>query len=75
MEAIERFGREHHTSFALGMGRQGEKSNPIIQAYHVATFPTTFLINDRGTVVWRGVGFGPELKHELTDALAKLGIK
>jgi len=74
-DAIERFAREHNVSFPLGVGREGEKDNPIFQAYHVAIFPTTFLIDQRGTIVWRGVGFGPELKHELTEALGKLGIK
>jgi peroxiredoxin len=74
-DAIERFAKENSISYTLGIGREGEKDNPIFQAYHVAVFPTTFLIDGRGTIVWRGVGFGPELKQELTDALAKLGIK
>ncbi len=74
-DAVERFAKEHNISFALGVGREGDKDNPIFQAYHVAVFPTTFLIDKRGTIVWRGVGFGPELKQELTHALAKLGIK
>jgi peroxiredoxin len=74
-DAVERFGQEHKASFTLAVGRQGEKDNPIFQAYHVTTFPTTFLINDRGTIVWRGVGFGSEAKHELAEALAKIGIK
>jgi peroxiredoxin len=74
-EVIAQFAREHNTSFTLAVGRESEKNNPVFEAYHISAFPTTFLINDRGRVVWRGVGYGADLKRELTEALAKLGIK
>jgi peroxiredoxin len=71
---ISRFGRDRHLSFALASGRRGEQDNPIFRAYQVASYPTSFLIDESGKIVWRGVGYGPELKRELDLALEKLGF-
>lgn len=63
-------------SFPIGLGSDDRgKPNAIFADYHVSVFPTNYLIDEEGRVVWRGIGFGPELKVELAQALAKLGIK
>ncbi len=62
--------------FPIGVGRGDDDSaNPIFEAYRVSVFPTSYLIDSEGRVVWRGVGFGPDLKDELSEALAKLGVQ
>jgi thiol-disulfide isomerase/thioredoxin len=71
---IVEFAREQMVSFSLAVGRRDEKDNPIFGTYHVSNFPTSFLINATGKVVWRGVGYSPELKKELEGALRKLGF-
>lgn len=47
---------------------------PSNRQYHVSSFPTSYLIDSRGKIVWRGVGYGPELETELVAAPAKLGF-
>ena len=56
------------------MGRQDGNDNPIFQRYHVGGYPTSYLIDGNGTIIWRGVGYGPDLRRELPAALAKLGV-
>jgi hypothetical protein len=58
----------------MGRGSEGP-DNPIFKAYQVSSYPTSYLIDSEGKVVWRAVGFGPELKKELPAALAQVGIK
>jgi peroxiredoxin len=74
-EAIAEFVRAAKVTFPIGVGRGGDDANPIFKAYHVAEYPTSYLIDGNGTVVWRGVGYGPELRRELPEALAKLGLE
>ena len=73
--AVGTFARTHHLSLPLAVGRQGDKENPIFQAYRVTVYPTTYLIDEHGTIVWRGAGFSAGLNQELSEALGKLGIK
>jgi hypothetical protein len=73
-EDVVRFAREQKASFALAVGRRDGNDNPIFRAYHVSTFPTGYLIDSSGKIVWRGVGYGPEIKAELEAALGKLGF-
>jgi peroxiredoxin len=62
--------------FPVGLGRGNEAADKLIfQAYHVSSYPTSYLIDSEGKVVWRGVGFGPKSKKELSAALAELGVK
>jgi peroxiredoxin len=62
--------------FPVALGGSGDDAdNTVFQAYHVSSFPTSYLIDREGKIVWRGVGFGPELKKDLSAALAALGIK
>jgi thiol-disulfide isomerase/thioredoxin len=73
-EAIRKFlGGKYN--FPIAMGKESDnKSNPIFAAYHISEYPTTYLIDGEGKVVWRGIGFGPDWKRELPEALAKLGL-
>jgi thiol-disulfide isomerase/thioredoxin len=62
-------------SFPIGLGRNADGAdNTIFANYHVSAYPTSYLIDGEGRVVWRGVGFGPELKKGLAAALAELGL-
>lgn len=52
-----------------------EKEAPVFAAYHVAVYPTNFLISSAGKILWRGTGFGASSLRELEAALADAGIK
>jgi peroxiredoxin len=72
--AIRKFLGQKY-KFPIGLGRDAERrANPICDAYHVATYPTSYLIDAEGRVLWRGVGFGSDWKRELPAALAKAGL-
>jgi hypothetical protein len=73
-EAVAKFV-EGRYAFPIGMGSGGGAENPIFSAYGVSSYPTTYLINGEGKVLWRGVGFSPEWKKELPAALAEVGIR
>jgi thiol-disulfide isomerase/thioredoxin len=74
-DQVGQFARDYKASFPLALGRQADRDDPIFRAYRVSVYPTSFLIDASGAIVWRGVGFGPELKRDLSEALAKLGLK
>ena len=60
---------------ALALGRRDGNENPIFQSFRVHSFPTSFLIDASGKILWRGVGHSTELKHELSTALRELGFE
>jgi hypothetical protein len=65
---IGQYARENHFTFTIARG--GEKG--VVDRYGVQAFPTNYVLDATGRVVWRGVGFD---EHEVRAALAKLGVK
>ena len=53
------------------MGGQGEKYT-LGRAYGVQAYPTNYLVDADGKIVWRSVGFD---EAGLREALAKMGLK
>jgi hypothetical protein len=53
---------------------KGEKAreNSVFEKYGVQAFPTNYLLDSNGVVVWRSVGFD---EKGLRAALDKLGLK
>jgi AhpC/TSA family len=75
-EAIRKFVANGRYSLDIGSDRDiNGQANAVGSRYHVQSYPTNYLIDQNGKVVWRGVGFGAETKQGLIDALAKLGLR
>ena len=51
-----------------------EDHQDVFARYGVKGYPTTFLLDSEGKIVWDHVGFGDELRGELENQLQKLGI-
>jgi thiol-disulfide isomerase/thioredoxin len=73
-ERIAKFVSSARATFPIALGRHGERENPIFHDYHVESYPTSYLIGADGKVVWRGVGYGRELRRELPERLKQLGL-
>ena len=72
---IAKFARELHVSIPLAVGKGAGNKHSIFQSYRVQSFPTSFLIDASGKILWRGVGHGTELKRELSAVLLGLGFE
>lgn len=68
-ETINRYVAENSFSFHVGMPPQGYG---IFKDYGVQAYPTNYLLDGNGKVVFRSVGFD---EAGLKSALAKLGLK
>jgi hypothetical protein len=51
---------------------QGDLEGGIFKQYRVDTYPTNFLIDAEGKIVYRSIGFD---EAELKAALKKLGVE
>ena len=58
-------------TFKIVMGGEGENYT-VGKAYGVQAYPTNYLVDADGKIVWRSVGFD---EQGLKDALAKMGVK
>ena len=67
---INKYVAQNKFTFPVVMGDQGD--NSIFARYGVEGFPTNYLIDRRGNVVYRSVGFD---EKGLSAAMAKLGIR
>jgi thiol-disulfide isomerase/thioredoxin len=70
-EVINKYATENKFSFKIVMGGQGD-SYTIGKTYGVKVYPTNYLVDADGKIVWRGVGFS---ETKLREALEKLGVK
>jgi hypothetical protein len=59
---------------AIG-GRPAGTGDNIFQRYGVRAYPTNYLLDHEGRVVWRGVGFDENELKALRAALARLGVQ
>ena len=69
---ILRYVKTGKFTFPIGMDNVGSKDHGVAKKYGVTAYPTNYVVDSRGTVVWRGVGFDED---GLRGALAKLGVK
>ncbi|HVL38151.1 MAG TPA: hypothetical protein VM328_02060, partial [Fimbriimonadaceae bacterium] len=70
---INKYFKENGFTFTPVMGRPGDgKEYTMISEYGVMAYPTNYLVDANGRVVWRAVGFN---EKGMRDALAKLGFK
>jgi hypothetical protein len=70
-EQIQQYVRQGKFAFKIVMGGSGEEYT-LGKAYGVQAYPTNYLVDSGGKIVWRGVGFN---EPELREALAKAGVE
>ena len=68
---VKKYIMEGKFTFQIVLGGEGEKYT-LGKAYGVQAYPTNYLVDPEGKIVWRSVGFD---ENGLKDALAKMGVK
>ena len=72
-DVIKKYVEENKFTFQIGLaGKNGGKEYVMADQYGVVAYPTNYLIDAKGKVIWRGVGFN---EKALREALEKAGIK
>lgn len=72
-EVINKYFKENNFTFPVALGRPNDgKEYTMIANYGVMAYPTNYLIDANGRVVWHGVGFNEKAMRE---ALEKIGLK
>ena len=74
-EVINKYVNENKFSFKIGMsGKKTSdgKAYDVPALYGVQAYPTNYLVDPDGKILWRSVGFD---ENGLRDALAKAGLK
>lgn len=68
-ETINKYVKENSFTYKIGMPPKGYG---IFNDYGVLAYPTNYLVDSKGNVVFRSVGFDEE---GIKKALAALGVK
>lgn len=69
-DVITQFFTEQKFSFRPVMGGIGEQYT-VGKAFGVRAYPTNYLLDSQGKVLWRGVGYGANTEKELRDEIGK----
>lgn len=70
-EQVLRYVRQGKFTFRIVMGGSGAQYT-LGKAYGVMAYPTNYLVDESGKIVWRGVGFN---EAGIREALAALGVQ
>ena len=72
-ETIRKYISENKFTFKVGLaGKANGAAYDIAEKYGVMAYPTNYLLDENGKVLWRGVGFN---EGEVRNALTKAGLK
>jgi thiol-disulfide isomerase/thioredoxin len=71
VETVNKYVEEKKFSFKIVMGGRGQ-DYMLGKAYGVQAYPTNYLVDADGKIIWRGVGFDEDA---LRAALAKAGVQ
>ncbi len=72
-QTVNKYVKENGFSFIIGMGGdEGGANYGIFSQYGVQAYPTNYVLDPDGKVVWRGLGFD---EPQIRFALEKLGVK
>lgn len=72
-DVIQKWFQER--KFTLPVGMAGDEDSPdygVVEKFGVQAYPTNYVLDGEGRVVWRDVGFSEEA---IRAALEKLGVK
>jgi peroxiredoxin len=70
VEAVNKFMEDNKYTFKVVMGGRGEQYT-LGKAYGVPGYPTNFLVDADGKIIYVGVGFSEERFKELREAVEK----
>jgi hypothetical protein len=70
-EQVRKYIDENKFSFKVVLGGEGEKYT-LGKAYGVQAYPTNYLVDADGKILWRSVGFD---EGGLREALARAGLR
>ena len=70
-EQVQKYLKEGGFTFRVVMGGRGQDYT-LGKAYGVQAYPTNYLVDSEGKIVWRSVGFD---EAGLKDALKKMGVQ
>ena len=69
---IDKYVEENKFTFLIGMEAGVDDKPDVSQKYGVQAYPTNYVIDNSGKVVFRSVGYDED---GIKKALAKLGVK
>lgn len=73
-EVIDDYLKENQLSFKVVMaGEPGSEHFGILKQYSVTGFPTNYLLDEEGKIVFRSVGYGSD--YELRGRLEEMGVR
>ena len=73
---VEKFVAQDHLTFKVVMGGDHEEGAvDVFTAYHVQSFPSNFLVDHSGKIVWRNNGYSEEELAAVRTQLQKLGLQ
>lgn len=71
-DVINKYVKEGGFTFPIVMGDYMGGDSSVFKKYGVQAYPTNYLLDENGRVLWRGVGFN---EKQMRDALEKAGLK
>jgi len=75
-QEVEKFIAQYKLTFKVVPGGEHEEgARDVFTDYHVQTYPSNFLVDQSGKIVWRTSGYSDEELANLRDELGKLDVK
>ena len=73
-EVINKYIQEKKFTFQIGMAdkKEGGATYDVAVKYGVSAYPTNYVVDSSGKVIWRGIGFN---EQAIRKALADAGVK
>lgn len=73
-EVINKYVQENKFTFQVGMAdkKEGGGIYDVAEKYGVSAYPTNYVVDSSGKVIWRGIGFN---EAAIRKALAGLDVK
>jgi hypothetical protein len=71
---INKYVQENKFTFSIGMAdkKEGGGIYDVAEKYGVSAYPTNYVIDASGKVIWRGIGFN---EAAIRKVLAEQGVK
>lgn len=70
VEGVNKYIEENKFTFKVVMGGTRE-TYTLSKAYNVSGYPTNYLVDADGKILWRGAGYSEERFTELREAVEK----